>query len=552
VVTQCSSPDRIGSPPEPVTLLVNADIVTMNEAAPDAEALAYKGDRIIAIGSEADVRAAIMDYDRFFDLGGKTVVPGFIESHDHLYASSGTSMVADVSPFETPTLAEALEKLTLVQPDDEGWIVAFGADQTLYEERRGPTRDVLDPLFPTSPVIVFHLSGHAAFMNSAGLRRVGLDESTEDPVGGYYERDSEGRMTGYLSGQPAFLPYKPYPDATPATAVKASQSRAAVGITTASEFAIMNAFVLEGLSEASKLPGFATRIVGGYFSTAPDYDEIVPRLSSYETALFTVPFVKTWTDGSPQGGTAHFIDGYHDPSMGSGGAQGTQEYFNALIADVMERGMWPAIHANGDGAVDVALNAVAAGLKNVPEERRRGCRPQLIHAQFTTSEQMERMAVLGISPTFFTTHVFYWGDLHYERTVGPERAQRLNAMADAFDQNLKVAMHNDPPVTRPDPILNMWIAVNRQSSSGRVIGADQAISPLQALQSYTINAAYQFGMEKQAGSLEVGKLADFLVLDRNPLTVDAGNIRNVKVMATVMGGRVTFSRDPVYDSVHPF
>jgi predicted amidohydrolase YtcJ len=108
----------------------------------------------------------------------------------------------------------------------DGWVVAFGADQTLYEERRGPTRDVLDPLFPDTPVIVFHLSGHAAFMNSVALRLSGLDESTPEPRGGFFEKDKAGRLTGYLSGQPAFLPYKPYPNSTPASAIAASRERA--------------------------------------------------------------------------------------------------------------------------------------------------------------------------------------------------------------------------------------------------------------------------------------------------------------------------------------
>ncbi len=534
-----------------ITLIVNADIVTVNDKQPSAEAMAIRAGRIIAIGAEADIRQTIPDYTRVFDLDGRTVVPGFIETHDHLFMSSGVSVVEDISPFMTPTLAEALEKLSTVEPDEEGWVVAFGADQTLYEERRGPTRDVLDPLFPDTPVIVYHLSGHAAFMNSEGLRRSGLNDATPDPTGGFYERDANGHLTGYLSGQPAFLPYKSYPNSTPALAVAASQKRAAKGITTSSEFAIMNAFVLEGLREATLDPGFATRVVGGYFSTAPDFEEMMPRLSNYETDLLKVPFVKTWTDGSAQGGTAHLLEGYYDPSMGGGEAQGSQVYFNELVRDVYARGFWPAIHANGDGAVEVALNAIEYAQQEVGTSAVTGIRPQIIHAQVTRSDQIERMAELGASPTFFTTHVYYWGDLHYERTVGPELAQRLSAMGDAFRSGLSASMHNDAPVTPIDPILNMWIAVNRTSSSGRVLGADQAITPLQALQAYTIHAAYQFGMEEDAGSLEVGKLADFVVLDKNPLEIDPGEIRDVRVLATVLGGRVTYSDMPEYDRVQP-
>ena len=552
-LVSCSGPDRQEDETDNVvTLIVNADIITLNDEQPVAEALAFRGDRIIAIGSEAEVREAIPDYRQLIDLEGQTMVPGFFETHDHLYMGSGTSLLEDISPFSTPTLAEALERLATIEPDKDGWVVAFGADQTLYEERRGPTRDVLDPLFPNTPVIVYHLSGHAAFLNSEAMRRSGLDETTQNPTGGFYEKGADGRLTGYLSGQPAFLPLKPYPNTTLSAAIAASEERAAKGITTSSELAIMNAFVLDGLREATRDPSFATRVVGGYFSTAPDFEEMVPLLANYETDLLTIRFVKTWTDGSAQGGTAHLRDGYYDPTMGQGGAQGSQEYFNELVRDIYAHGYWPAIHANGDGAVDVALNAIEYAQEIVGTSASAAVRPQIIHAQVTRANQIERMAELGASPTFFTTHIYYWGDLHFERTVGPELAHRLSAMGDAFRAGVRPSMHNDPPVTPVNPVLNMWIAVNRTSSSVRVLCADQAITPLQALEAYTINAAYQFGMEEEAGSLEIGKLADFVVLDRNPLEIDPDEIKDVRVLATMLGGRVTYSDTLAFHRVVPF
>jgi predicted amidohydrolase YtcJ len=546
----CQGSDRQkGGAEDVVTLIVNADIVTLDDEQPVAEALAFRGDRIIAIGSETEVREAIPDIVQLYDFEGRTVVPGFIETHDHIYMSSGTSLLEDISPFSIPTLAEALERLSKVEPDEDGWVVAFGADQTLYEERRGPTRDLLDPLFPDTPVIVFHLSGHAAFMNSEAMRRTGLDENTPNPSGGFYEKDADGQLTGYLSGQPAFLPLKGYPDTTQAAVIAASKERAARGITTSSEFAIFNAVALESLRDATRDVEFATRVMGGYFSTAPDYEEMMPLLANYETNLLKIKFVKTWTDGSAQGGTAYLRDGYYDSSMGGGGAQGTQEYFNELVQDIYERGYWPAIHANGDGAVDMALNAIEFAQGAVGESVSADVRPQIIHAQVTRTSQIQRMAELGALPTFFTTHVYFWGDLHFERTLGPELVHRLSAMGDAFRAGIRASMHNDPPVSPVNPLLNMWIAVNRTSSGGRVLGEDQAITPRQALEAYTINAAYQFGMEADAGSLEVGKLADFVVLDRNPLQIAPNEIKDIRVLATTLGGRVTYSNAPFYVGV---
>ena len=532
-------------------LIVNADIVTMDSTKPSADAMAVSGDRIVAIGTEKEVRAAIGDYAKFHNLEGRTIVPGFIESHDHLYMSSSQYVVIDVTPFTTPTLAAALEKIRNGEPDKEGWIIGFGADQQLYEEKKGPTRDLLDDMFPNTPVVIFHLSGHGAFVNSVALEIAGVDENTPNPQGGYYEKDKTGRLTGYLSGQPAVYTVKNFPNPTPEIARIAAEARAAKGVTTASEFAIMNTFVLDGLQEATSSPTFPVRMVAGLFSTIPDFEEVAPRLKNYENDLFKIPFIKTWTDGSIQGGTGHLTEGYHHHGMGGEGAIGSQDFFNKQILRMYELGFSPAIHANGDGAVDVALNAIEYALKTLGDKVDKSIRPQLIHVQYTRPGQIERMAELGVYPTFFTTHVYYYGDTHYETTLGPERSQRLSAMADAFKAGVKPAMHNDPPVTPVDPLLNMWIAIKRESKSGRVLGAKQAITAEQALQAYTINAAFQFGMEEDAGSLEVGKYADFVVLDKNSLKVNPDEIRNIHVLATVRGGMVTYADVPEYDRNDP-
>jgi len=527
-----------------VTLIVNADIVTMNAHQPTANAMAISDEKIIAIGSEAEVLQVIGDYSQRQDLKGKTIVPGFIETHDHLYMSSTISILTDVSPFSTPTLAQAIEKIKHTKPDNEGWIIAFGADQTLYSEKKGPTRDILDELFPKTPVMVFHLSGHGGFANSIALASAGIDENTPNPTGGFYEKDENGQLTGFLSGQPALFTVKSYPNPSPDTAVTAALMRAKKGVTTSSELGIMNEVVLKGLQEATSSASFPVRVVGGYFSTAPDFEAVVPKLKSYETKFLKIPFIKTWTDGSLQGGTAYLTEGYHTHDFGDGGAQGSQDFFNKQVVDMYERGYWPAIHANGNGAVDVALNAIEYAQTTLADKFDPSIRPQIIHAQMTTEDQIKRMAALNASPTFFTTHVYYWGDLHYEKTLGPKRSERLSAMADAFNYGVHPSMHNDPPVSPIDPLLNMWIAVKRTSKNGRILGKEQAISPQQALAAYTTNAAYQFGMEKESGSLEVGKLADYVVLDKNPLKVTPDEIRNITVLTTVRGGLTTYSAEP--------
>lgn len=536
---------------EKTILVVNADIVTMNPDQPSAEAMAFKGGRIVAVGSEKEVRAEVGEYDKYYNLKGQTIVPGFIESHDHMYLASMTHIIPDVSPYKTPTLAGALERLKKAEPDKDGWILAFGADQELYEEKKGPTREMLDKLFPNTPVLIIHLSGHGGFVNSEALRQAGVDENTPDPEGGFYEKDAEGRLTGYLAGQPALFSVRPYPNPSPDSALLSAKERAAKGVTTASEFGIMNVFVLEGLQQATSSPDFPVRVVGGLFSTIADFEEIVPRLKNYETELFKVPFIKTWTDGSIQGGTGNLTEGYYDPEMGGEGAQGSQEFFNKQVLRMFELGFSPAIHANGDGAIDTALTAVEFAREKLGNKIDENIRTQIIHVNYSRPEQIEKMAELKVYPTYFPTHVYYYGDLHFEKTLGPKRVQRLAAVKDGFDAGIKPAMHNDPPVTPVDPLMNMWISMNRTSTSGRVLGPDQAITAQQALEGYTINPAYQFGMEKDAGSLEPGKYADFVVLGSNPLKVDPAEIRDIQIVATVRGGLVTYADVPEYDRVDP-
>lgn len=541
VSCQRNTPQSTETTENGVTLVINAEIVTMDPNKPSADALAFADGKILAVGTLAEVKAAIGDYEKVWDLGGKALLPGFIESHDHLYITGSSVTLTDVSPFTTPTLAGALEKISHTEPDAEGWIVGFGAEPLLYEERKGPTRDLLDKIFPHTPVAIFVLSGHGGFVNSEALRRAGIDESSVAPAGGTYVKDEKGKLTGFMMGKPAILSVKPFPIPTPATAFIAAQHRAAKGITTASEFAIMNSFILEGLHKATSDPDFPVRMVAGLFSTAPGFDELVLKLKNYENDLLRIPYIKTWTDGSIQGGTGFLTEGYHEEGFGGDGSQGTQEFFNEQVLKMYELGYWPAIHANGDGAMDVALNAIENAQKTLGDKINGEVRPQVIHAQYTRPEQLERMAALKVYPTFFPTHIYYYGDVHYERTLGPERAQRLSALGDAFRLNLVPTMHNDPPVTPAVPLHNMWIAINRKSSSGRVLGPDQAITIEQALQAYTINAAYQFGMEKELGSLEVGKFADMVVLDKNPLKVNKEEIHKIKVLTTVRGGLVTFA-----------
>lgn len=525
---------------EDTVIVANGNILTMNAIQPSASAMALKNGKIIAVGELAAVKKVAGDSYEYVDLEGKTVVPGFIESHDHLVQYGAALEFLDITPFTCPTLKEALQKLkTQGKPDKDGWIYAWAVDQTLYKEKRGPSLQELDAIFPDLPVFIFHMSGHAAYANSKALEIAGVTKDTPNPEGGVFEKDENGELTGYLNGMPAWLMVGKLPAFTKESIINSANYHAEQGFTTATELAIMNSNMLNLLEDVSTDPEFSVRLYGGMFITMPGLKEVAPQIQNYETDLFKVPFIKTWTDGSTQGGSGYFSEPYYKLEADTKkGARGTQENFNQELVLMLQLGFAPGIHANGDAAMDLALNAIEYARK---ETGITDIRPHLIHCQYVREDQFDRIKKLGnIGMTFMTPHVYFWGDMHRDLLIGPERAAKINSMKNAIERSIPYAIHNDPPVSPPDALHSMWVAVNRLTSSGKVLGKEQRITPAQALLAYTREAAAVMGVEDEIGTLEPGKFADFVVLSENPLEIDPMKIKDIKVLATVMNGRITY------------
>jgi predicted amidohydrolase YtcJ len=533
-----SSEPQQSSDESEVQIYANGDIITMNPAQPKATAIAIKDGKILVVGDLPAVKKAAGDHYEYYDLEGHTMVPGFIETHDHMMQHGATMQMPDVTPFTQPTLKQALQTLSTLQPDKDGWIKAWAVDQTLYEEKRGPTIQELDALFPDTPVLIWHLSGHGAYANSKALAVAGIDKQTSAPEGGEFVKDENGEFTGYLKGMPAWMAVSSIPAVTLDVVVDSGKFRASKGFTTVSELAIMHSNMLQLLEEATSDENFPVRIMAGLFVTMPGFEEVAKQARNYETGLFKVKFVKTWTDGSTQGGTGYFTEPFHNHGFDTRkGARGTQEKFNEEVTKMLQLGFAPAIHANGDGAMDLALNAIEYARKKTGNTK---IRPHLIHCQYVRPDQFDRISEMGnIGMTFMTPHVYYWGDMHRDVFIGPERAANISALKTAIEKGIDYAIHNDAPVTPPDAMHSMWVAVKRLTSSGKLLGAEQRITAEQALAGYTREAAAVFGMEDEIGTLEVGKYADFVVLEKNPLQVELDHIKDIKIIATVMGGRVT-------------
>ena len=474
---------------EDVVIVANGNILTMNAGQPSASAMAIKDGKIIAVGDLEAVKEATGPSYEYADLEGKTVVPGFIESHDHVIQYGAVLDFLDITPFVCPTLKEALHKLKQQgKPDEDGWIYAWAIDPTLYEERRGPTIQELDELFPDLPVCVFHMSGHGAYANSKALEAAGITKDTPNPVGGEFEKDENGELTGYLKGMPAWMQVAKMPALTRETTLNSANYHAKHGFTTATELGIMNGNMLNMVETVTREPGFPVRIYAGMFITMPGIEEVAPQIANYETDLFKVPYIKTWTDGSTQGGTGYFTEPYYKMDADTRkGARGTQESFNQEVTYMLESGFAPGIHANGDAAMDMALNAIEYAREKTG---RTDIRPHLIHCQYVREDQFDRIEKMGnIGMTFFTPHVYFWGDMHRDFLIGPERAPKINSMRSAIERSIPYGIHNDPPVNPPDALHSMWVAVNRLTSSGKLLGPEQRITPEEALLGYTREAA---------------------------------------------------------------
>ena len=500
--------------------------------------MALKEGKILEVGDLVAVKKAAGRSYKYVDLEGKTVVPGFIESHDHMVLYGAILGTLDISPFVTPSVESALAKMNAEgKPNEDGWIYAFGADQTLYTEKRGPTRQELDELFPDQPAFIIHL-GHGGFANSKALEAAGVTKDTPNPVGGEFEKDKNGELTGYLKGMPAWTMVGKIPATSEDTVLQSANLHARRGFTTTTELAFMASEMLVFMEDVTKSADFPVRVYGGMFITMPGLDEIAPQIKNYETALFKAPYIKTWTDGSTQGGTGYFKEPYYKLDADTKkGARGTQEQFNAEVSKILQLGFAPAIHANGDAAMDLALNAIEFARK---ETGRSDIRPHLIHCQYVRQDQFDRIAKMGnIGMTFFTAHVHFWGDMHRDFLLGPERAPMVASIKSAIDRGIPYAIHNDPPASPINALHSMWIAVNRLTTSGQLLGPEQRITPEQALLAYTREAATVLGIENEVGTLEPGKYADFVVLSHNPLEVDPMKIKDIQVEATIMNGQIT-------------
>jgi len=490
-------------------VFINAQVLTVHSNPKQANALLIRNQRIVAVGDEEDVLAQASRAARIRDLGGRTITPGFVDAHSHFPVSGLSAVSVNVAPPPVGPGSSKTELLNTIARSipnrpaskNEPFILGFNYDNTSFENPVHPTRQELDEITGDYPVCLWHSSGHLGVVNSAALKRLNIDESTPAVEGGDRVRDETGQLNGLLLEK-----------AVPSMAVlldglswrerwsivtTARDDYLAAGVTT-----VQNGFaslVMHRLLNGLHRLGIVPQRVNTWLA----HDKLKPTQRKNFAANTTIKLI---VDGSPQGLTAYLSKPFLIPAFGENNA-GFEIYAQAKLNEVVsyyhKLGYQLAMHGNGDAAIEQIIAAVGTAQKVAPREDPRHL---LVHAQLLRADQLLRLPAIGLTPSFFPAHTFFWGDWH-RKSLGEERAARISPTASAEKNGLRFSLHADTPVT-PINVFDV--------------------------------AAWQAFRDHEVGSLEVGKLADLVILSENPIT--AIDIRNVAVDETWIGGRRHYLR----------
>lgn len=533
------------SPTEQTILWHNATVITLNDNQPRANSLLTHGKDIVAVGDFNDLQAQASSNVLLVDLEGKTVIPGFVDAHSHFPGSGMSRFSEDLQapPVGTvtqlPTLLERLKRRADNTPKGE-WVSGFGYDQLLLEEKRHLTIAELDQVSRDHPIFIMHISGHLGIANSKALELIAAD------TGQHW--DEKVLQTGRLEEdeatpfQRAMFDLGVFEFLDMVETAEKEYSRA--GVTTLQSSNIDEKY-LAGLKLAKWLGKIPQRII-----TLPNYDPmgidlIEGRLKASEVSSEDIHIgaIKLIADGSIQGYTAYLSQPYFHNHNHSSHYRGypriPADDLDEKVFNIVNAGFQVAIHANGDASINDALNAIE---RAEIRAGKKAFRPIIIHAQMTTPAQLARMKALGVTPSFFGAHTYYWGDQHRDMTLGFARASAISPMRSALDMGLRFTNHLDTPVVPMSPMLAWWTSVDRSTQSGFVLGPNEQLTPLQGLRALTIDSAWQSGLEDIVGSLVEGKMADFVVLSANPIDT-ATAIKDIQILRTVAGGKTIYLND---------
>jgi predicted amidohydrolase YtcJ len=541
-------PDR----PSPAPVLVTgAHIITMNAQAPVAEAMLVADGRITWLGSLSDAPEAADGVERLV-LDGKVVVPGFVEPHMHLPPLAMMHDFSNIGPnrFETTDAALAqLAKDAQATPVGE-WVVGRQFDPSLQTGPDYLTAAMLDQVSTDHPVFVYNTSLHLGYCNSVALNIAGIDASTPDPQGAEIGRDSQGNPNGVLKAGPAMalvvrhnskLKHGNIAEGCLSVLGQAN----AVGITTLCD---QGTGMFQGVKE---LDVYQSMRDSGRMTARFRYSVSQAMADRWDEAQLTWGEGDEWvrrtgwkivSDGSNQGRTGLQREAFigSEGENAKGMAYIEKDVLDGAVERRLREGWAVCVHANGDAAIDRALDAFAKAKAKGLDPAAKRCRIE--HCSILHDEQIEKMAELGLSPSFLIGHVHYWGKAFVEDIFGLEKASKLDRTGACEDQGIRWSLHSDDPVTEMNPLRCMENAVVRNMwRSDELLAPEERVPAAAALRAMTIDAAWQCHSDHEVGSLAAGKFADFVVLAEDPLTVAPETLGEIKVLETWVGGRQVFS-----------
>ena len=546
------------TPKDVAQLFFNGDIITMDSQKPSyVEAIVEQNGKIVFVGN---LKAAEIKFPNAtkIDLNRKTLLPGFIDPHSHFGMVSNTMGQVDLNPEPVGTIKnidDILANLKSYKEDkkiaDGEWIFGWGYDDGELAEKRHPTKADIDKVLPNNPVYLQHTSGHMGVANTLALEKMKVTADAKNPEGGNIDRFPNSKEPSGLVQETAMYPFV-------RNMLEELAGKQAEFFDTTQKYYASNGITTaqDGMTDRNTIRFFQAQADAGKFDidliSLAGYSELESNLKdatlqfkTYKNG-FKVQGTKIVADGSPQGKTAYFTKPYLTKVPGcTNDCRGlpslTQKELNDLFVMAYDKDNQLFIHCNGDATVDMVLEAhqFACVKLNQPLDKDR--RTIVVHAQFARQDQLLKFVNYKMQPSFFTNHAYFWGDVHVEN-LGKTRADFLSPMVSAERLGLKPTNHSDATVTPIDPIFTIWTAVNRVSRSGAVIGEKERAKPYLALKAITINAAYEFFEEDSKGTLSEGKLADFVILDQNPLRVRPMDIKNIQVMETIKEGRTIYKK----------
>lgn len=529
------------------TIYQNGLVLTMEERQPAAEAVLTENGRILAVGGQAELAALAPDAG-IEDLAGGTLLPGFVDAHSHISAVAQQLLLVNLNPPPTgpcqtadDVVKQFKKELKERKLEAGQWLLGLGYDNTVFPDGAHPTKEQLDQVSRDIPIAAVHASGHLCAVNSRGLELLGYSgKDFPVPAGGVVEPGGLLKENAYLAPEKQRIMRGPGPAEVLASLGRASALYASYGITTAhdgrtteNDYQLLLAGGRQGMLLNDVVMYLDDRAAGAHL---PKQN---PKLNAYTDRCRAAGY-KLYLDGSPQGKTAWLSKPYFQPPKGQpadyrGFPTQKEEDVLAVIRRCVENHWQINVHANGDAAIEQLIRCYTRALAETGS--REALRPVVIHCQTVREDQLERMKSIGMLPSFFLDHVYYWGDYHYRSVLGPERASRISPAASALALGMSFTLHQDSPVVPPNILLSVQNACLRRTMSGRILGAEQRISVREALRAVTYGAAYQIFEEDHKGSLAPGKLADFVLLSENPLTLSTEKLSEIRVLKTIKEDR---------------